>query len=651
VALLGVETGDLQPFPTLREGRDVSTQPGVDLADLVADAGSVAAQGDTALEVTFVSERAGLRNSLGAYTVEADGTISDVQILFTNAQQIGRGGALIPNRSTAVYDGAEAGQTVGFFLIENGERILPDAVLAGGGFADPSAGTFVFVEPGATPATAEEAIAARFRIDPSADPATVETPRLVFLPADGSAPLVIEDFARHRIWHSLEQTALNRDGQPHVIAGRDPDSGSLRFGFEDLPGAGDRDFNDLVVDIRPVPQLLADLPEAPLLADPAIADPDSSAMSGIVVTMSNALPGDRLEFSEGYAIANGELTFNGVGTGILAAVSYALPGEVTVTLTGEGPTGLYQDAVASLRFASEDGPVDAADNGNGGVREITVTVTDAEGNVSPDALTTTFTVAPPDSDVTATGGEFFADTGGDTRIAGDDAANAIDAGPGDDFVFGFGGDDTLFGGDGQDVLFGGRGGDTLAGFTGEDQLFGGYGDDTLFGDAGRDRLDGGEGRDRLEGGPGADRLHGGPGNDLLFGDGEEDVLFGGPGDDLLSGGAAGDRFVWEAEDIEPGGVDTLADFDLMEGDSLDLSGALALAPGEEAGDKVTLVADGSDALVRVDADGAGGPAEAFTIRLEGVSVDRLYADTPGVSAGDGEAELVAAMQANNTLIA
>jgi trimeric autotransporter adhesin len=62
------------------------------------------------------------------------------------------------------------------------------------------------------------------------------------------------------------------------------------------------------------------------------------------------------------------------------------------------------------------------------------------------------------------------------------------------------GNDTLRGGNGSDTLFGWGGNDKLYGDAGNDFLFGGLGNDQLYGGAGNDRLDGGEGADRLEGG-------------------------------------------------------------------------------------------------------------------------------------------------------
>jgi Ca2+-binding RTX toxin-like protein len=89
------------------------------------------------------------------------------------------------------------------------------------------------------------------------------------------------------------------------------------------------------------------------------------------------------------------------------------------------------------------------------------------------------------------GGGTVAGTGGADVIclAGEPAA--VNAGAGNDVVYGSAGDDTIDGG------------------TGADQLYGGPGDDVLHGgaaDAATDRIDGGAGADTISGGPGIDRV-------------------------------------------------------------------------------------------------------------------------------------------------
>lgn len=62
----------------------------------------------------------------------------------------------------------------------------------------------------------------------------------------------------------------------------------------------------------------------------------------------------------------------------------------------------------------------------------------------------------------------------------------VNAGGGDDQVFGLGSADTIFGGQGNDNLFGNGGADVLNGGLGDDYLQGGAGTDTIDGGAGRD---------------------------------------------------------------------------------------------------------------------------------------------------------------------
>ena len=64
----------------------------------------------------------------------------------------------------------------------------------------------------------------------------------------------------------------------------------------------------------------------------------------------------------------------------------------------------------------------------------------------------------------------------------------IEAGAGNDTVFGQDDDDTIFGGGGSDVLDGGVDDDFISGGNGRDTIFGGQGADTLEGDAGSDEF-------------------------------------------------------------------------------------------------------------------------------------------------------------------
>ncbi|MBL0209283.1 MAG: hypothetical protein IPP84_15515, partial [Propionivibrio sp.] len=181
---------------------------------------------------------------------------------------------------------------------------------------------------------------------------------------------------------------------------------------------------------------------------------------------------------------------------------------------------------------------------------------------------------------------------GNGRLLGNDFANALRDGAGDDELYGFGGKDTLiatggndrlYGGDGDDALQGGAdndlldgglGNDVLAGGTGNDILLGGDGDDILFGsgsyEASRanwsavadptsvllnldgflgDPFVGNGGADLLRGGAGNDWLFGGEAADQLYGDEDNDRLYGQAGDDapIRSGiNTAKDRVKWRS---------------------------------------------------------------------------------------------------------
>jgi Ca2+-binding RTX toxin-like protein len=76
--------------------------------------------------------------------------------------------------------------------------------------------------------------------------------------------------------------------------------------------------------------------------------------------------------------------------------------------------------------------------------------------------------------------------GKDVTIVGNELANNVISGSGDDVITGLGGDDRLFGKSGDDILDGGDGDDFLNGDHGNDVLIGGNGNDVLLGRRGED---------------------------------------------------------------------------------------------------------------------------------------------------------------------
>jgi Ca2+-binding RTX toxin-like protein len=103
-----------------------------------------------------------------------------------------------------------------------------------------------------------------------------------------------------------------------------------------------------------------------------------------------------------------------------------------------------------------------------------------------------------------------------------------------------GGDFTGTGNDLANVITGGAGNDSLDGGAGADSLIGGVGNDSLLGGTGDDCLDGGAGLDALDGGDGNDSLSGGGGGDTLNGGAGADLMAGGLGNDTYVVDDAGD---------------------------------------------------------------------------------------------------------------
>ena len=214
------------------------------------------------------------------------------------------------------------------------------------------------------------------------------------------------------------------------------------------------------------------------------------------------------------------------------------------------------------------------------------------------------------------------------RFTGNESANVIGGGYGDDVLTGLGGDDTIHAGRGNDVIYGGDGKDTLvvqnfshetlgqidletgsfrlldlnfgveynSVFDSIENVVGGEGGDTIYGSSianvisggsGKDKIYGRGGDDVISGGAHADTLYGDAGNDVLDGGAYRDTLTGGLGADRLTGGADRDVFVYTAitdSQVTGAGRDVILDFSRVETDKIDLSAidASTLATGDQA---------------------------------------------------------------------
>jgi Ca2+-binding RTX toxin-like protein len=102
-----------------------------------------------------------------------------------------------------------------------------------------------------------------------------------------------------------------------------------------------------------------------------------------------------------------------------------------------------------------------------------------------------------------------------TTGRGNDLANIITGGTGNDVLYGLGGDDKIYGQDGNDYLYGGDGNDRIDGGAGNDVLKAGDGNDVLLG---------GDGNDWLEGSAGADTMSGGTGDDTYIVEDAADIV-------------------------------------------------------------------------------------------------------------------------------
>lgn len=153
--------------------------------------------------------------------------------------------------------------------------------------------------------------------------------------------------------------------------------------------------------------------------------------------------------------------------------------------------------------------------------------------------------------------------GGNDQLNGNTGDDTIDGWSGNDLIWGGEGHDSIESSTGDDTVWGGTDDDTIKGWAGDDSLMGEDGNDSILGQFGDDTLSGGNGDDIIWGGSGRDSILGGANDDMLYGEDAPDTINGGDGSDQIRGGDGGDSLSGDdGNDMVSGGYGA----DLIYGD-------------------------------------------------------------------------------------
>lgn len=133
------------------------------------------------------------------------------------------------------------------------------------------------------------------------------------------------------------------------------------------------------------------------------------------------------------------------------------------------------------------------------------------------------------------------------------------------------------------------------------------GANTIQGSNSDDYIEGTSGADDITGRKGNDALIGGDGDDILDGGDDNDIINGGSGSDTLTGGKGADVFVFDA--VYEGTFDTITDFNIEEGDTLNIFDIIIFDEGSDnnLGDYINFTVDAvsGDVEIWANQDGLG----------------------------------------------
>ena len=216
-------------FPELQERKNINDLDPSGEASLGIKDPNLNVDFDATATITFTKGGAGYNNSLGIYSIAADGTIQMASLLWENVKDAGYNTA-----HQIDIPGGENGGDFGFFIIGDGDRTNSGY----NGLDTGEVGNIRFVY---DLGGAGERAATIY--DNGSDISVVYD--------DGLAQRVLSG----NVYHTTERGAdadLNADGKVHTVSGLESadNADALMIGFEDLKNLGDADYEDVLFELN-----------------------------------------------------------------------------------------------------------------------------------------------------------------------------------------------------------------------------------------------------------------------------------------------------------------------------------------------------------------------------------------------------------------